>query len=107
MRTIILSALLAVSSVAHADDWTGPDKKKHFAVGAAIGAAGTVAFGQRGGFALGVAAGAAKELYDLRHRDRHDVSGKDFAVTAVGALAGSALPGLVLGPHYVGMVVDF
>lgn len=36
MNKLLLALLLLVAPLAHADDWTGADKTKHFAVGAAI-----------------------------------------------------------------------
>lgn len=92
----VVVALLACSA-AHADEWTGPDKTKHFAGGALIGAAVTAAArDERWGVAAGCAVGAVKEAYDARNREQHTPSFKDFAVTCAGAYLGSKGTGWVL-----------
>lgn len=77
---IVLLTCLPVS----ADDWTGQDKAKHFAAGAVIASVITVVTVKPlVGFATGCLAGAVKEA-----RDRV-ASGKDFAVTCLGAALGA------------------
>lgn len=71
------------------DKWQGADKTKHFAVGAGVGAAVTLATERPlYGFLAGTAVGAAKEVYDRRAPGR-TCSFQDFAVTALGAAAGA------------------
>lgn len=90
----LIAGVLALSGVAHAcdfkDKWTGPDKKKHFLAGAAIGAAGTLVFKDpKYGFYAGLAAAALAET-------RGHCSFQDFAVTAAGAAVGSGVTWYVL-----------
>lgn len=90
----------AVVSCAYADEWTGRDKEIHFVGGAAVAAAVTAATGNEWhGFLAGTGAGLAKEVYDSTGRGQ--VSGKDFVVTALGALVGARLTGWTLGPNRV------
>jgi uncharacterized protein YfiM (DUF2279 family) len=78
-----------------ADEWTGKDKQLHFVGGAAIAAAVTAATRDEwAGFAAGTASGLLKEVYDSTGRGQ--VSGKDFAVTALGALIGAKGAGWVI-----------
>lgn len=73
----------------HADDWWGQDKAWHFAGTAALSSALTLSSrNPELGFWSGVAVGAAKEVWDLRHAG-HDASVKDFAWSAAGAYVGS------------------
>jgi uncharacterized protein YfiM (DUF2279 family) len=90
------------------DQWTGPDKKAHFLVGAALGSAGTLVTGDpKHGVLLGAFIGAAKEVYDSRHPENHTCSMQDFVVTLVGAVAGAYGTKLVIGPRYVGVKLEF
>jgi putative lipoprotein len=99
-RVAALAALLGglsgtKTAAATEDDWLGRDKLLHFGVSAAIAGTGyavsSLVFEQRwqratagGGAAL--AAGAAKELYDLGGGG--DASWKDFAWDVAGAAVG-------------------
>lgn len=86
------------------DAWTGRDKRVHFGIGAAIGAAGTLATeNPHIGFALGAAAGAAKELRD--RRGHGTCSFQDFAATALGAAAGSYGAAWIILPHNKGVFI--
>lgn len=88
MRRLLIAALALACSVAHADEWTGRDKKLHASGGAGIGAATTLVFKDaRYGCTAATAVGALKEAYDARHRDQHTPSFKDFAVTAAAGCA--------------------
>lgn len=88
----LVLALLACSVQAQAQDkWVAPDKFLHLAMGTGIAGAGTFVFDDaRAGFALGCAAGAAKEIYDRNHPDIHTFSWKDLTVTCLGAGVGAA-----------------
>lgn len=102
-----LIAIAMLPSLAYAESWTGRDKSLHFAVGAAVGGAVTLATDRRDyGIAAGVAVGLAKELYDSQHRATHTPSAKDFAVTALGAVAGS-YTGLVIRRQFIGYQTSF
>ena len=88
MAMIVASGAQAGPCVAN-DAWTGPDKVKHLAVGAAAGAAGTLVFKDaRVGTLVGAGIGLAKEAWDKRQAN-HTCSLQDFAVTTLGAAAGA------------------
>lgn len=104
-RTLVAAALACIAFSAHADEWTGRDKNLHFAGGAAIATAVTAATGNEWhGFLAGTAAGLAKEVHDATGRGQ--VSGKDFAVTALGAFAGAKITGLALGKNRVTYTIN-
>lgn len=68
------------------------DKLGHLLVGAIVGAGVTLIFADPVmGAAAGIALGAAKELYDARHPDRHTVEFADFLATTIGAVFGAAV----------------
>jgi uncharacterized protein YfiM (DUF2279 family) len=95
MRAAVILALVLVTS-AHADEWTGADKSKHFMAGAAVAGSVTAITGKPWqGFAAGAIVGALKEASDWRSAG-HTVSGKDFAVTALGAAAAAYTGGLII-----------
>lgn len=107
LRFAAVAALIGLAGgltqEAKADDWTGADKTLHFAAGAGIASAVTLATDSPAkGFAAGVAVGLAKEVYDTQHRDRHTPSVKDFLVTAAGAGVGSWATGVVIRRDFVG-----
>jgi putative lipoprotein len=91
-----LLACLLSSKTARADDeWLGRDKFLHFGVSAAIAGTGyavsSLVFDERwqratAGGSTALAAGAAKELYDLGGAG--DASWKDFAWDVAGAAVG-------------------
>jgi hypothetical protein len=86
-----LLALLAAQE-SRADDWTGPDKQGHLDAGIAVSTlARQHGLTKRDAFLIGAGVGLAKELGDATGGDP---SAKDFAVTAMGALAGAYAPGL-------------
>ncbi len=93
MRPLLLALALASSPALAGpciknDAWTGPDKTKHLIAGAALGAAGTLAFqNAQTGLLLGAGVGLAKELVD--RRGSGTCSLQDFAVTVAGAAAGA------------------
>lgn len=68
------------------------DKRAHFLAGAAIAASVALYTAPLYGLVAGIAAGAAKELYDRTGRDTPDF--KDFLATALGATV--VLPALLL-----------
>ena len=86
MRALIV--LLAAPAIACADEWTGPDKQKHFAVSFA---AGVIASGltDEKWKAVGIALlpGLIKEVHDSR-QPGNQFSGKDMVWNALGAYAG-------------------
>lgn len=88
------------------DSWTGPDKAKHFAVGAALGSAGVLAFNKpRQAFIFAASVGLAKELYDSRGNGT--CSAQDFAMTALGAAAGAYGTAWIVTPRFIGFAARF
>lgn len=84
MKRLLALAIL-ISAPAFAQD-----KALHFGAGAAIASAVTLATGSASyGFTAGCAAGVLKEAYDARHPKTHTVSGKDLAITCLGAGLGA------------------
>jgi putative lipoprotein len=83
------------ASPAHADDWFGQDKALHFGFSAVIAggayAGSALVFDTRPprvitGASVAIAAGAAKELYDMTGRG--DPSWKDFTWDVIGTAVG-------------------
>lgn len=101
MKKPLASLLLCCATLAHAsDDWTGQDKVKHIAAGAAVASAFTVIGGSETvGFWVGVGVGAGKEFLDAGGMGQASV--KDFAATAFGAYIGAKIGGLVITPNGV------
>jgi putative lipoprotein len=88
------------------DSWRGQDKAQHFAVGVALGSAGTLAFNRpRDAFIFGAAVGLAKEIRDSRGFGT--CSFQDFAVTALGAYAGAYGTAWIVTPRFIGFAARF
>ena len=111
-----LAALILCASAASAQDrWIAPDKALHLAVGVVVGGGATALAAQLGapgdprlyGAGLSCVAGAAKEAYDLAHRDYHTPSWRDFAVTCVGGLAATYTMGWMLSRQRSTTVVSW
>lgn len=101
----VVAALLAASVAAEAgpctsrDAWTGPDKTKHLAAGAAIASATTLATKNPDiGFWTGTAVALGKEVLYDRSSPIHTCSFQDFAVTVAGAAAGAYGTALIVLP---------
>ena len=96
MKKLISTLLLAFACVsAHADSWTGYDKKLHLGAGLVI--SGFITLHTKDpttGFYAGVIAGGVKELVDATGVG--EPSFKDFAVTALGAAIGAYTGGLIV-----------
>ena len=100
LYVLLVSFLLCPSS--KADEWTGPDKTQHAIVGAIIGAAVTIGTEDPlQGCLVSSAVGAAKEIYDKAHPDKHTASFKDFAVTALFGCSASYFTGLIVTPNSI------
>lgn len=83
MNKFLMALVFCAAGHAMAEPWTGPDKDKHAAVGAVVGAAVALKFDSAAaGCAAASAVGALKEVYDAQNRARHTPSFKDFAATA-------------------------
>lgn len=110
-RTIIL-ALAAASISCHADEWTGQDKAKHFAVSAAIGAAikASTDLSDNQALALAMVPGLLKEANDSR-QGGSGWSNKDIVWNLAGAYVGIKATGWMLshsrGQTFVGYKAEF
>jgi putative lipoprotein len=92
MRKLATALALAAALSAQADEWTGPDKVKHFGGGALLGTAGTLVTESKAlGFGVGCLTGLAKEVTDSRGGT--GFSAKDLTVTCAGALLGAYFGG--------------
>lgn len=67
------------------------DKQAHILAGAAIALAAGYFAPVWAALALAVSAGAAKEVYDRFHPERHTGDANDFWATALGGIAGSLI----------------
>lgn len=92
MKTRSLFLLAALGLPVHAETLIPKDKQAHLAAGVVIGlTAGYTAkqlgfkHPERWGFAAGVLAGVAKELYDKKHPKNHTCDPYDALATAAGA----------------------
>lgn len=93
MRHSLIISLLVLSGLAHADDWTGEDKNKHFAGSALMGVAASVAFKDSDHpvlypMAAVLAVGLAKEIRDEVATSGSGFIYKDLAADALGAALG-------------------
>lgn len=93
MRNSLIISLLLLSGLAHADEWTGEDKKQHFAGSALMGVAASVAFKDSEHpvlypMAAVLAVGLAKEIRDEVATAGSGFSYKDLAADALGAALG-------------------
>lgn len=95
MKKLLTLLLLVCSLQAHADSWTGEDKKLHFGAGFVISSLVTLHTKDPWeGFKWGVIAGAVKEGLDATGAG--EVSGKDFAITVLGSAIGAYTGGLIV-----------
>lgn len=98
MKTIIAILLAMLSTITHADSWTGADKNKHIAIGAMIGFSTTMITGDpTHGLIAGASIGIAKEFYDM-NQSKHTASYKDAIVTIGGAMFGAYVGNLIITP---------
>lgn len=109
MAAVSVAAVVAiVNQPAHADEWTGKDKGQHAQAGALVGTVFAAAAQSRTvGCLAAVGVGAAKELFDMQHKDTHTASVKDFAATALAGCLASRFAGIVLGPRFIGVSKEF
>ena len=89
------------------DKWTGLDKRLHFAGGAVVaGSVQQVTGSPSLGFAVGVAVGVGKELWDMQ-APGHTPSHRDAIVTFAGAALATSIPGLSIGPGWIAYRTSF
>lgn len=108
MKKLLLSFALVLATAAAPvmagkcmtnDSWTSPDKPKHLAAGAAIGAAGTLVFRDpKVGFWAGTAAGFGLEIYSAR-TGHGTCSLQDALVTTAGAALGAGAVNWLILPR--------
>lgn len=70
------------------DSWYGKDKRQHFAGSAVLSYSLSEVMSPTNAFLTTVGIGAAKELYDYKHPDKHTASYKDFVWDVAGAYVG-------------------
>lgn len=99
--------MLALCSQAHADEWTGRDKRMHAWGGAIVaGSVREVTGNAWLGFAAGSFVAVGKELADTQ-MPGHTPSHKDAIVTLAGAAIATSVPGLSIGPGWIAYRVRF
>jgi putative lipoprotein len=103
LSLLMLAASLSGCANLGADRWTGPDKLRHLAASAALGAGATYAAHEAGasegearaaGVGFVLVLGSGKELYDQEVKGSA-WSWQDMAWNLLGALLGSAIAGEV------------
>ena len=81
--------ILAIPALCLAQDsWHGLDKRQHFAGSAVLAYSFSEVMSPNAAFLTTVGIGAAKELYDKQHPDKHTASYKDFVWDVAGAYVG-------------------
>ena len=102
-----IALLLLLSSITHADEWTGKDKQLHFAVSAALGVAAYSQTHDRGkAFAWAITPGILKELVDSQS-EGNQFSVKDLVWDAAGAAVGVQAGSWIIGDNKVSWVKEF
>lgn len=86
--TVLLALSLAAPVSGFADDWSGPDKTRHFVVSAVLGTLSAMHYENKWrAFGVALIPGLLKELHDSGQPGNH-FSGKDMAANALGAAVG-------------------
>lgn len=94
----VFLASVSIAGTAEADEGTRRNEGLHLIAGMVIGSAITAyTESPTKGVVAGVTAGVLKELAD-HESESHTASIKDVAVTALGAIAGSYVTGLIITP---------
>ncbi len=97
----VFVAVVPIADTAEADEWVGRDKEFHLIAGMLIGSSVTAyTKSPTRGVVAGVAIGVLKELAD-HESETHTASIKDAMVTALGAIVGSYVTGLIITPGAV------
>ena len=95
-----------ITNLAYADNWRGPDKVQHAAVGAVIGSAVTLYTKDAvKGCAAASAVGLTKELQD--GQNRQTPSFKDFVVTAIAGCLAAKGTSLLIVPKHNGLQISY
>lgn len=109
LSPFIMAAALTLCPLqqSHADEWTGPDKTKHFAVSALIAAGAYAATESRNqAFLIALAPGLLKEVYDSTQPNNH-FSGKDMVWNTLGAAVGVQIGYVIIKPNEVSVSFRF
>lgn len=98
---MVFVAAVPIADTAEADEWVGRDKEFHLIAGMVIGSSVTAyTKSPTKGVVAGVTVGVLKEIAD-KESETHTASIKDATVTALGAIAGSYVTGLIITPGAV------
>lgn len=102
MAVVVLS-----SPVLANDDWTGPDKTKHFIVSAALGTvSGVYVENKWKAFGLAMVPGLIKEIMDANDPNNH-FSSRDLVADALGAAVGVHVGHWIISRRGVGYQTAF
>src|SRR5512140_1386408 len=97
----VFVAAASMADTAEADEWQRRDNNLHLVTGIVIGSAVTAyTKSPAKGVLAGVTVGVLKEIYD-RGASEHRGSVPDAIATAMGAIAGSYVTGLIIAPGSV------
>ena len=107
MKYFFSLSVLLLCLNAHADDWTGADKNKHFAVSAILGgAAYAYTHNRTKAFGLALIPGILKEVADSQSAD-NIFSTKDLAWDAFCAAVGGQAGHWIIGPERIAYTANF
>lgn len=107
MKYLLFSLILLLPVSAQADDWTGVDKNKHFAVSALLGtAAYAYTHDRTKAFGLAMLPGLVKEIADSQ-QENNRFSGKDMVWNGLGAAVGVQVGHWLIGPDRITFVKEF
>lgn len=103
-----VAVIVATEPAQAQDQWTGPDKAKHVAGSAALGAvAGVAVTDKQTAFALAMVPGVAKEVHDATRPGGSGWSWKDLAADALGAAVGVYVGNCVIVAKSITCRVEF
>lgn len=107
MKFVLIALMICTSAHACKDNMQfAPDKQKHLAVSAAIGAISrTMIEDNKTAFVVALVPGIAKELHDMSGNGCASIS--DMAYNAIGAAIGVASVNWVIRHDFIGYRMEF